>query len=94
MSLRALLVGVLVVRFVVNVIVALVLTVVAFMAIPSLIQSGQIPVAPLGLEFASMGVPATVLGVPTTYVLGIVLLDLMVVFGNGGGSSGGGPVAD
>jgi len=37
-----------------------------------------------------MGVPATVLGVPTTYALGTVLLDLMIVFGDGGGSSGGG----
>lgn len=91
-SLRTLLLGVLVVRFVVSVIIALVITVVAFMAIPNLIQSGQIPAAPLGLEFASMGLPATVLGVPTTYALGILLFDLMIVFGDSGGSSGGGPV--
>lgn len=80
-------------KFVVNVIVALVVTVVAFMAIPNLIQSGQIPPAPFGLEFASRGLPATVVGVPTTYVLGIFLFDLMIVFGNGGGSSGDGDIA-
>jgi hypothetical protein len=89
-SLRTLLLGILVVRFVVSAIVALVITVVAFLAIPNLIQSGQIPAAPLGLEYASMGVPAKILGVPTTYVLGIALFDLMTVFGNGGGSSSGG----
>ena len=91
-SLRILLLGILVVRFVVSVIVALVVTVVAFTATPNLVQSGQIPAAPLGLAFASMGVPATVLGVPTTYALGTVLLDLMIVFGDGGGSSGDGAV--
>lgn len=74
-------------------IVALVVTVITFMAIPNLIQSDQIPPAPLGLEFASRGLPATVVGVPTTYVLGIFLLYLMVVFGNGGGSSGDGDIA-
>ena len=47
-------------KFVVNVIVALVVTVAAFMAISNLIQSGQIPPAPLGLEFASRGLPAMV----------------------------------
>jgi len=89
-SLRTVLLGLLVVKFVVGVIVALVITVVAFLAIPNLVQSGQIPAAPLGIEYASMGVPATILGVPTTYALGIFLLDLMMVFGNGSGSSGGG----
>jgi hypothetical protein len=89
-SLRALLLGILVVRFVVSAIVALVITGVAFLAIPNLVQSGQIPAAPLGLEFASMGIPATVLGVPTTYVIGILLFDLLIVFGNGGGSSSSG----
>jgi len=89
-TLRTLILGILVVRFVVSAIVALVITVVAFLAIPNLIQSGQIPAAPLGLEFASMGVPAEILGVPTTYALGIFLLDLLIVFGNGGGSSSGG----
>lgn len=89
-SFRTLLLGIFVVRFVVSVIIALVITVVAFMAIPNLIQSGQIPVAPLGLEFAPMGLPATVMDVPTTYVIGIVLLDLMIVFGDSGGSSNGG----
>ena len=91
-SLRTLLLGLLVVRFVVSLIVAFIITVFAFMAIPILIQSGQIPVAPLGLEFASMGVPATVLGVPTIYVLGILLLDLMIVSPSGqSSSSAGGP---
>ena len=89
-SLRTVFLGLLVVKFVVGVIVALVITVVAFLAIPNLVQSGQIPAAPLGIEYASMGVPATILGVPTTYALGIFLLDLMMVFGNGSGSSGGG----
>lgn len=92
-SLRTLILGFMVVRFVVSLIVALVITVVAFLAIPNLIQSGQIPVAPLGLEFASMGLPASVLGVPTTYVLGILLFDLLVVFGNGGRSSHDGGVS-
>lgn len=77
------LLGIFVVRFVVSVIVALVITVVAFMVIPNLIQSGEIPVPSLELEFGSMWLPATVLGGPTSYVLGILLLDLMIVVGDG-----------
>jgi uncharacterized membrane protein YgcG len=62
-----------------------VVTVVGGVVVQRLVRNGQLPPAPLGL--AAMGLPATVFGLPTAYVGGIAVLDLFVLFGEGGGGT-------
>jgi uncharacterized membrane protein YgcG len=60
-----------------------VVTVVGVVVVREMVQSGQLPPAPLGL--AERGLPGTVFGLPTAYVGGIAVLDLFVLFGESGG---------
>lgn len=67
---------------------AVVLTAVGWSIVGAMVASGELPAAPFGL--AEMGLPATLLGLPTAYALGLLLFAVLVVFGDGGSSSGGG----
>jgi len=66
--------------------VVVVVTAVGWLLVGRMVRSGRIPPAPLGL--AALGLPATLFGIPTAYAGGILLLDALVLFGDGSGGSG------
>ena len=62
------------------------LTVGAWLLVGRLVAGGQLSATPLGL--ADIGLPGTVVGIPTVYAAGILLFALLVLFGGGSGGSG------
>ncbi|PSQ18753.1 hypothetical protein BRD00_04110 [Halobacteriales archaeon QS_8_69_26] len=66
---------------------ALVFVGIAWVAVGQLVGQGELPAEPLGL--AAAGLPGTVLGIPTAYAAGLVLLGLLILFGDGSTSGDG-----
>lgn len=83
------------VGFLLRAAVAVVVTVVGWLFVGDMVSAGRLPAEPLGL--AALGLPATLLGIPTAYAGGILLFVGLLLFGEGGSGSstvGGGFDAD
>ncbi|MFB6184139.1 MAG: hypothetical protein ABEI96_06245 [Haloarculaceae archaeon] len=78
--------------FLVKSVVAAITAIVGWVVVRDMVSSGQLPSEPLGL--AAMGFPGTLFGIPTAYAGGILLIAVLVLFGDGASSSSTGGFAD
>ncbi|MEF8850911.1 MAG: hypothetical protein V5A44_04530 [Haloarculaceae archaeon] len=71
--------------FLVNLVFTGIFVVVAWFAVRSLVNSGELPADPFGL--GATGLPETLLGLPITYAGGLLVFAAMMLFGGSGGST-------
>ncbi len=74
--------------FLINAVFVLIFTVVAWIGLRGLVNSGELPADPVGL--GAVALPETLLGLPITYAGGLLVFAAMLLFGGSGGSTTGG----